>query len=595
MHDGGSEGFDALNVNGDGVCAARMDNTWTTLALDNYPEAHTGVNSCPAGERLRVTEVRMYRIRLGESLFPAQDDVAILEETLGDALRRVTAARPDGAALVEVTLEGQPARRWSYAALLADAERLALAFASRWETGTRIAVWSPNSPEWVIVEYACALAGLTLVTVNPAYQLRELAYVLRQSGAVALLHVEAYRGNPMGEIARAVAAELPAIRDLVDMEDPAQLFATGPRPAVLPAVAPDDPLMIQYTSGTTGFPKGAVLHHRGTVNNGRLYKTRMGMVPGSRWINFMPMFHTGGSCCMTQGCLQAEGCLYVCRLFEPAAMLRLIAAEDANAILAVPTMLLAMCEAQAHLQLAYPGMRMVVSGGSMVAPDLVRRVRGLFDCDFQIIYGQTETSPVACQSALDDSLEDICTSVGQPLPQTELSIRDPAENTVQPCGTVGEICIRGYLNMIGYNDDPAATAATIDTAGWLHTGDLGTMDDRGYVAVTGRVKEMIIRGGENLFPAEIENLLLEHPAVAEVAVVGLPDERWGEVVAAFIRSPDGAALPVDELKRFCRAHLAPQKTPTLWIPVADFPLTGSGKVQKFRLREMYETGGFARA
>ena len=534
----------------------------------------------------------MYDVKLTESLFPPQTDQPILEESVSGALRRVTAARPEGPALVEVTMEGQTARRWTYRELLSEVERLAAALASRFAKGERIAVWSPNSPEWVMMEYASAMAGLTLVTVNPGFQARELKYVLEQSNSAGLFVVDEYRGNPMGDIAKQVGETLPNLRELCMMEDHEQLYKTGGRTDGVPDVDPLDPFMIQYTSGTTGFPKGAVLSHRSVINNALLFKNRTGLTDGSRWINFMPQFHTGGSGCTTLGCLHSQGCMYICRVFNPVPILQLIAAEQAHSLTGVPTMLIAMCEAQDQMQLDVTSVRMAVSGGAMVAPELVRRVRQTFGCDFQIIYGQTETSPVLTQSNLGDSLEDIANSVGQPLPQTSISIRDPATNTVVACGAIGEICAKGYCNMLEYNNNPEATAATVDSDGWLHTGDLGTMNDRGYLAVTGRVKEMIIRGGENLFPAEIENTLLEHPSVAEVAVVGLPDERWGEIVGCFVRMEPGVTLDVGALKGFCRERLAAQKTPAIWVQVDSFPLTGSGKVQKFVIREKFEKGGF---
>lgn len=226
----------------------------------------------------------------------------------------------------------------------------------------------------------------------------------------------------------------------------------------------------------------------------------------------------------------------------------------------------------------------------MVAPELVRTIRETFGCDFETVYGQTESSPIITQHHRDDALEDICNTIGQPLPQTDVSIRSVADNSVAPVDVVGEICVRGYCTMIGYHANPQATAEAIDPDGWLHTGDLGAMDSRGYVRVTGRVKEMIIRGGENHFPVEIENVLLEHPAVAEVAVVGLPDEKWGEVIASFVRCEGNSSLDADELRAYCRKHLSPQKTPTVWCQVRAFPLTGSGKIQKFALRDAFVAG-----
>jgi fatty-acyl-CoA synthase len=271
-------------------------------------------------------------------------------------------------------------------------------------------------------------------------------------------------------------------------------------------------------------------------------------------------------------------------------MLDVIEAEKVESLSGVPTMLVAMLEAQAARPRDLSSVERTTSGGSMVPPELIRKITNVLDCDFITVYGQTETSPVLTQTRGTDSFEDVCDTVGQPLPLIEISIRDPQTNTVTPIGVQGEICSRGYCNMLGYNDNPKATADTIDSEGWLHTGDLGTMDPRGFVKVTGRVKEMIIRGGENLFPAEIENVLLEHPSVAECAVVGLPDERWGEIVACFVRLNSGATLDRAMLVTHCRERMSAQKTPVQWFEVTAWPLTGSGKIQKFALRDQAVSG-----
>ena len=490
--------------------------------------------------------------------------------------------------MVEVNLDGENGRRWTYAELLADGERLGRALASRFAPGERLVVWAPNVPEWVLMEYACGLAGLILVTANPSYQAAELRYVLEQSGASALFSVESYRGNPMAEIAVAACDGLAAVREIVDLDDHGALYRIGDRPAELPGVTPDDAAQIQYTSGTTGFPKGAVLSHRSLTNNARYCAIRAGTRPDSVWANFMPMFHTSGCGLITLGALQAGCAMYLVKLFDPAAILRLIEREKVTAILGVPTMLVAMMECLDQEPFDLSSVEIAVSGGSMVAPELVRNAKERFGCEFETVYGQTEASPLVTMHHLGESLDIVCNTAGLPMPQTEVSIRSvDGENRVMPVGEVGEICTRGYCVMIGYHDNPTATADAIDAEGWLHTGDLGTLDRQGYLRITGRVKEMIIRGGENLFPAEIENTLLEHPDVAEVAVVGLPDDRWGEIVACFVRMEPGREMDPQELRRHCRAHLSPQKTPVVWREVPAFPLTGSGKIRKFQLVEDY--------
>ena len=534
----------------------------------------------------------MYRFNLTESYIPAQTEDAVLETTVGGALHDMARQRGDCAALVEVDLDGETGRRWTYAELLADSERLGKALASRFAPGERLVVWAPNVPEWVLMEYACGLAGLILVTANPSYQTAELRYVLEQSGASGLFSVESYRGNPMSEIAVTAADGLGAVREIVDLDDAAALYRIGDRPAELPVVTPDDAAQIQYTSGTTGFPKGAVLSHRSLTNNARYCAIRSGTRPDSVWANFMPMFHTSGCGLITLGALQSGCAMFLVKLFDPAAILRLIEREKVTAILGVPTMLVAMMECLDQEPFDLSSVEIAVSGGSMVAPELVRNATERFGCEFETVYGQTEASPLVTQHRSGESLDIICNTAGLPMPQTEVSIRSvDGENRVLPVGEVGEICVRGYCVMIGYHDNPSATADAIDADGWLHTGDLGTLDRQGYLRITGRVKEMIIRGGENLFPAEIENTLLEHPDVAEVAVVGLPDDKWGEIVACFVRMEPGRSMDPQELRRHCRARLSPQKTPVVWREVPAFPLTGSGKIRKFTLVDDYVAEG----
>ena len=531
----------------------------------------------------------MYDLTFTTSLAPAQSDMEAHEITIGALLHEAAAARPDDEALVEVRQDGSKGRRWSYAELLSDAERLSMALSTRFDPGERIVVWSPNSPEWVLMEYACALSGLVLVTANPAFQTRELAYVLEQSGAVALFLVEEFRGNPMGQIGAEVAKGIKGVREVTDMNSEA-LYAKGPRRSSFPTVHPSSAAMIQYTSGTTGFPKGAVLSHRGLVNNARFYASRCGATKATTWVNIMPMFHTSGCGMVTLGCLQAGCRMVLVSMFNPDVVLDQLEASGADIILGVPTMVVALLDAQEARPRDLTALKLVSCGGSMVAPELVRRVQNLMGAGFSTLYGQTEHCPVITQHHLSDSIEDICNTVGQPLAQTEVAIRSVDDNCPVTIGKIGEICARGPCVMLGYHDNPKATSETVDAEGWLHTGDLGRMDMRGYVTVTGRVKEMIILGGENHFTAEIENCLLEHASVVEVAVVGLPDPKWGEVIGAFIRGTG----PIDKgaLHAHCRAHMSPQKTPNVWVQVEDFPLTGSGKIQKFLLRDRFIAGEF---
>ncbi len=535
----------------------------------------------------------MYPLHLTESYCAPQADRPLREVTIGALLEEAAQRWPSREALVEAHADGRSGRRYTYADLAAEAERLAAALLTRYAPGERIAVWSPNSPEWVLLEFAAALAGLTLVTVNPAYQAKELSFVLQQSESAGLFRVAEFRGNPMARIADEVSAGVPTLREIVDLEDAAGLFARGAATRPRPTVAPDDPAQIQYTSGTTGFPKGAVLSHRSLTNNARFALERLGLAEGDTYLNMMPMFHTTGCSICLLGCVQLGLRLVLARLFVAELMLALIERERVNALIAVPTMLIAMLEAHAMRPRDTASLACVLSGGSMVPPELVRRIEESFGCRFTIIYGQTETSPGLTQTRADDPWAERTETIGQAYPHTELSIRDPATNAVLPIGTVGEICSRGYSTMLGYNDNPEATAKTIDAAGWLHTGDLGTMDRRGFVRITGRVKDMIIRGGENLFPVEIENVLIEHPDVAEAAVVGVPDPHWGEIAICFLRPRGAALLAAADLVRHVRRDLAAPKTPAHWIVLDAFPLTGSGKIQKFVLRERWLAGDYA--
>lgn len=534
----------------------------------------------------------MYTLNLSDSYCPAQTDQPLGSMTVGEVLRTAAARTPNAPALHEVDRNGNLGRRWTYAELLADSERLAQALLTRFRPGERVAVWAPNIPEWVIAEFGMAMAGLVLVTVNPAYKPRELKYVLEQSGASGLFLITEHRGNPMASIAADVVADIPAIREMVDMEDHAALFRMAGPPGALPHVDPRDPVQVQYTSGTTGFPKGVVLHHQGIVNNPDHSMSRAGIPHGRAFLQMTPLFHTSG-CVVVIASIARNQCIVLLRIFDPARANALIESERISSFMAVPTMLVAMLEADNAQPRDLRSVDHVISGGSMVPPELVRQTRERFGCSFQIVYGQTETSPVLTMTWPDDSEADLCQTIGQPLPQTEIAILDTVTNAVMPIGGVGEICARGYSLMLGYHDNPDATAKTIDAAGWLHTGDLGMMDARGYLTITGRVKDMIIRGGENLFPAEIENILLEHPHVAEIAVVGVPDARFGEAVAAFVRLAPGVALDPPALVAHCRANMAAQKTPAHWIEIGEWPLTGSGKIQKFVLRDRWVAGEFA--
>jgi fatty-acyl-CoA synthase len=531
------------------------------------------------------------RVPLTSSAWPADTSEPVLDLTVGDLLREAAAAAPDRTALVAGMPDPAGRRRWTYAEVLDQAERAARALLERYDPGERVAVWAPNVPEWVLLELAAALAGLVLVTVNPSYRAAELVHVLRQSRASGIFLAPEFRGNPMAATLEQVRPDLPALRDVVPFPAWDGFVASAPASAPLPAVRPGDPVQIQYTSGTTGFPKGALLHHRGITNNARFTAERFEVADGDVWLNPMPLFHTGGCVLAVLGALWRRATHVAVHAFDPALMLDLAETERANVAGGVPTMLLAMMERPELRSTDLSSLRSVLSGGSTVPADLVRRIEAALGLRFGIVYGQTEASPVITQTRLDDTPEDKAETIGQPSPQQDVKVVDPATGETVPTGVLGEICCRGYNVMLGYFELPEATAETIDGDGWLHTGDLGTMDDRGYCRIEGRLKDMIIRGGENLYPREIEELLFTHPAVADVAVVGVPDERWGEEVAAVVRrAPGHEAVSEQELRAFVRDRLAPQKAPRVWAFVDEFPLTASGKVQKFVLRERFVKG-----
>lgn len=383
---------------------------------------------------------------LTESYVPADQSSPVLETTVGSILRDAAAKAPETVALVE----GIPAggRRWTYAELLRDAEAVARALAARFRKGERVAVWAPNIPEWVLLEYGAGLAGVVLVTVNPAFQARELEYVLRQSRSAGIFYLPAFRGNPMHESLKQVVDDLAELREVHSLEDFQAFMASADDATVLPNVEPGDPVQIQYTSGTTGFPKGAYLHHRGITNNARFVAERLGVADGSVYLNPMPLFHTAGCVIGVLGPCQARATLVNLVQFEPGVMLELAERERATHFLGVPTMLIATMEHPRFSGTDLSTVRTVCSGGSTVPADLVRRIESTLGVDFSIIYGQTEASPGVTLMRPDDSAEDKATTLGPVLPQTEIKVIDPETGKTLPIGQEGELCTRGYLVML---------------------------------------------------------------------------------------------------------------------------------------------------
>jgi fatty-acyl-CoA synthase len=513
--------------------------------------------------------------------------VPLVDESIGEALSRSARRWPDRTALVNGSADAAARSRWTYQQLHHQALRSAWALLSSFKLGDALAVWAPNCPEWVFLEFGAALAGLKLVTVNPAYLAPELLHVLRQSGAKGLIYVPDYRGRDLSSIVREVRAELPELHTALALPAWVELVGAA-RPVALPAVGSTDIAQIQYTSGTTGFPKGAELTHRGLANNGRLYALAIGATRADVWVNPMPMFHTAGCGLVTLGCLQTGGTHVLPREFDPALMLELLEAERGTIVLSVPTMMLRMLDHPSLASRDLSSWRLATLGGAPVAPELVRRAREALGVTVAIGFGQTESSPYITHTEPNDAHPEWWLTVGKPLPQVELKVVDPETGEVVPIGVVGEVCTRSVCVMRGYHRNPEATKAAITPDGWLRTGDLGAMDEHGYLRIQGRLKDMIIRGGENVYPREVEDLLFTHPAVANVAVVGIPDTDWGEVVAAFVQLKTPGQADAQELETFCRTTLASYKVPRLWRFVDAFPQTASGKIQKFALRAQLE-------
>ena len=521
----------------------------------------------------------MPQLPLTTSYWPADTSSPLLETTVGGVLRSAAEQAPDQVALIAGSPDPAQRRQWRYGELLAEAERAARALRARFEPGDRVAVWAGNSPAWVLLEFAAGLAGVTLVTVNPAYQADEVAHVLGHSQARGIFLAAEHRGRSLPGVLATVRAGLPELREVIPFSDWDQFCASG-NSEPLPQVDPREPAQILYTSGTTGRPKAAVLTHRGLTNNARLAAQTMGMRAGETAVSPMPLFHVAGCGLLTLGIAQTLGSHVLMPHFDPALQLELIETYHSALAGGVPTMLTALLGHPSLIQRDLSSLRYGLAGGATVPAELVRQVEAALGIPLVITFAQTESSCSITATRPGDTPADRAETLGRPLPQTEVKITDPRTGQTTPCGTTGEICTRGYHVMQGYLGDPAATSAAIDHAGWLHTGDLGAMDQRGYCRIQGRIKEMIIRGGENIYPREIEDVLLSHPGVAEVAVVGVADRFWGETVAAIIR-PSTAAPPAEaELTELCRSRLAAHKTPARWLFTSSFPLTASGKIRK---------------
>ena len=534
--------------------------------------------------------------RLTQSYWPAEESRPLLDWTLGEALRAAVADAPDRCALVEGRADPARCRRWTYSQLLARSERVAGALLTKFQPGERVGFWAANEPEWVLAFYGCALAGIVMVTVNPAYKVREMRHVLSKSAAAGVFCMDSYRGYDALAALDSARETLPQLREVIRVADFDALVDSAPNAPSLPRVNPLDPCVIMFTSGTTGEQKGVVFHHKGVINMSFFTQERGGLAEGGVFVNPMPMFHIGALGHAGVGAVMRKATHVLAAEWDAKLFMSLVARERGQYSLLVPTMIEAMLAHPERGVCDLSTLKNLVSGASVVEASLIRRTYAELGCAICNIFGQTEMQGVVSGVHRDDEALDQAETIGQPMPHVEVKIADPRSGAVMALSEIGEIQVRGYQTMIGYFNLPEETAKTLLSDGWLRSGDLGTMDSRGFLKITGRIKDMIIRGGENIYPREIETLLLEHPGVAMAGVVGVPDAHWGEQVGAVIlaKLPENPPTP-QELHEYCRARLAAYKTPRLWYFVDTFPFTETGKLQKFKLAQAIREGRLALA
>lgn len=519
---------------------------------------------------------------------------ALLGDTIGRNLDRAVAAWPDREALVDVP----SGRRWTYAAFGAAVDDVARGLLAKGVgKGDRVGIWAVNCPEWVLVQYATARIGAIMVNINPAYRVHELAFVLDQAGIEVLVASTAFKSSDYRAMVEQVRGGCRSLTEVVYIGDPTwdALVEAGAHVPVGQLaergaeLSCDDPVNIQYTSGTTGFPKGATLSHHNILNNGYFVGEQVGYSEQDRVCLPVPFYHCFGMVMGNLGATSHGACIVIpAPGFDPAATLRAVEQERCTSLYGVPTMFIAELNLPDFATYDLSSLRTGIMAGSPCPVEVMKRVVAeMHMAEVSICYGMTETSPVSTQTRRDDDLERRTATVGRVLPHVEVKVVGPDGVTV-PRGTAGELCTRGYSVMLGYWDEPDKTAEAIDAGRWMHTGDLAVMREDGYLQIVGRIKDMIIRGGENVYPREIEEFLYAHPKIADVQVVGVPDERYGEeILACVILKDPAAALTVEELGEFCRGRLAHYKVPRHLRLMDAFPMTVSGKVRKVELRESF--------
>jgi fatty-acyl-CoA synthase len=515
----------------------------------------------------------------------------LLGETIGDNLHRTVDAHADSEALVV------PHQRYraTYRELWDQISQAARGLIARGVVrGDRVGIWSPNRYEWVVTQFATARIGAILVNINPAYRSTELEYALRQSGVSFLILARAFRQTDYAGMLADVKAECPDLREALVLEDGwEQLLRDGATVAdatlgdIETELQCDDPINIQYTSGTTGFPKGATLSHHNILNNGFFIGEGVRYTSADRVCIPVPFYHCFGMVLGNLACTTHGACIVVPgEAFDAGTVLRVTTEERCTSLYGVPTMFIAELDHPDFERTDFSMLRTGIMAGSPCPVEVMKKVQSRMHMrEVTICYGMTETSPVSTQSALDDPLEKRVGTVGRVHPHVEVKIVDPETDRCVERSAAGELCTRGYSVMLGYWANPEATADAIDAARWMHTGDLATMDEAGYVNIVGRIKDMIIRGGDNIYPREIEEFLYGHPDVSDVQIIGVPSERYGEEVMAWVKPKEGAALTGASLEAFCRDRIATNKIPRYWKFVDSFPMTVTGKVQKYLMRQ----------
>ncbi|MFD3554645.1 AMP-binding protein [Streptomyces goshikiensis] len=533
------------------------------------------------------------RVSAASSYASGVFEVPLLGDTIGENLDRTVRRFPGRDALVDRAA----GRRWTYAELGADVDALALGLLDLGITkGDRVGIWAPNRAEWTLVQYATAKIGAILVTVNPAYRSHELEYVLRQSGMRMLVAAERFKSSDYAAMIEEVRPGCPELEFTVLLDGPlwTDLTERGRRadPAGLARaqaeLSADDPINIQYTSGTTGFPKGATLSHHNILNNGFFVGELCHYTELDRVCIPVPFYHCFGMVMGALACTSHGAAMVIpAPSFEPAATLAAVEAESCTSLYGVPTMFIAALAEPAFASYDLSSLRTGIMAGSPCPVEVMKEVIDRMGMtEVSICYGMTETSPVSTQTRADDSVERRVSTVGRVGPHLEVKVVDPGTGRTVPRGEPGELCTRGYSVMLGYWGEPERTAEAVDAARWMHTGDLAVMDEGGYLSITGRIKDMVIRGGENLYPREIEEFLHTHPDVLDVQVIGVPDAKYGEELMAWVRMREGAEpLTAETVRAYCAGRLAHFKIPRYVHVVEEFPMTVTGKIRKIEMRE----------